>query len=89
SAGLGQVLRAYGQLLQVPVVQYLSQLSGQFKLLEQLGVVAAIKFALVAGTLISSWTPIVTFVQGLVARIAALIGGLVLAVGAALPRLGV
>lgn len=89
SAGLGQVLRAYGQLLQVPFVQYLSQLSVQFKLLEQLGVVAAIKFALVAGTLISSWTPIVTFVQGLVARIAALIGGLVLAVGAALTRIGV
>ncbi len=89
SAGLGQVLRAYGQLLQVPFVQYLSQLSVQFKLLEQLGVVAAIKFALVAGTLISTWTPIVTFVQGLVARIAALIGGLVLAVGAALTRIGV
>lgn len=88
SAGLGQVLRAYGQLLQVPFVQYLSQLGAQFKLLDQIGVMTAVKLGLVAATLISAWTPIVTFVQGLVARIAALVGGLVIAVGAALTQIG-
>ncbi len=88
SAVLGQVLRAYGQLLQVPFVQYLSQISAQFQLLEKIGVMSVIKLGFAAGALIAAWTPIVTFVQGLVARIAALLGGLVIAVGAAFARLG-
>ena len=88
SAVLGQVLRAYGQLLQVPFVQYLSQISAQFQLLEKIGVMSVIKLGFAAGALIAAWTPIVTFVQGLVARIATLLGGLVIAVGAAFTRLG-
>lgn len=88
SAVLGQVLRAYGQLLQVPLVQYLSQISAQFQLLEKLGVMAAVKLAIAAGGLIAAWTPIVTFFQALVARIAALLGGLVIAVGAVFTRVG-
>lgn len=88
SAVLGQVLRAYGQLLQVPFVQYLSQISAQFQLLEKIGVMSVIKLGFAAGALIAAWTPIVIFVQGLVARIAALLGGLVIAVGAAFTRLG-
>ena len=88
SAVLGQVLRAYGQLLQVPFVQYLSQISVQFQLLEKIGVMSVVKLGFAAAALIAAWTPIVTFVQGLVARIAALLGGLVIAVGAALVRIG-
>ena len=88
SAGLSQVLRVYGQLLQVPFVQYLSQISTQFQLLEKLGVMSAVKLGFAAVGLISAWTPIVTFFQGLVARVAALIGGLVIAVGAAFTRIG-
>jgi hypothetical protein len=88
SAVLGQVLRAYGQLLQVPFVQYLSQISAQFQILEKLGVMSAVKLGFAAAGLIAAWTPIVTFFQGLVARIASLVGGLVIAVGAAFTRLG-
>ncbi len=88
SAALGQILRAYGQLLQVPFVQYLSQVSAQFQLLEKLGVMSAVKLGFAATALIVSWTPIVTFFQGLVARIATLLGGLVIAIGAAFTRLG-
>lgn len=88
SAVLGQVLRAYGQLLQVPFVQYLSQISVQFQLLEKLGVMSAVKLGFAAASLIAAWKPIVTFFQALVARIAALIGGLVIAVGAAFTRIG-
>jgi len=88
SAVLGQVLRAYGQLLQVPFVQYLSQISVQFQLLEKLGVMSAVKLGFAAVGLIAAWKPIVTFFQALVARIAALIGGLVIAVGASFTRIG-
>lgn len=88
SAGLGQVLRAYGQLLQVPVVQYLSQITAQFQLLEKLGVMSAVKLGFAAASLIAAWQPIVTFFQALAARIAALIGGMVAAVGAAFARMG-
>lgn len=88
SAGLGQVLRAYGQLLQVPFVQYLSQISAQFQLLERLGVMSAVKLGFAAAGLIAAWQPIVTFFQSLAARIAALIGGMVIAVGAAFTRMG-
>jgi hypothetical protein len=88
SAVLGQVLRAYGQLLQVPFVQYLSQISAQFQILEKLGVMSAVKLGIAAVGLIAAWQPIVTFFQALVARIAALIGGLVIAVGAAFTRIG-
>ena len=88
SAGLGQVLRAYGQLLQVPVVQYLSQITAQFQLLERLGVMSAVKLGFAAAGLIAAWQPIVTFFQALAARIAALIGGMVAAVGAAFARMG-
>jgi hypothetical protein len=88
TAGLSQVLRVYGQLLQVPFVQYLSQISTQFQLLEKLGVMSAVKLGFAAVGLITAWTPIVTFFQGLVARVAALIGGLVIAVGAAFTRIG-
>lgn len=88
SAGLGQVLRAYGQLLQVPFVQYLSQISAQFQLLERLGVMSAVKLGFAAAALIAAWQPIVTFFQALAARIAALIGGMVAAVGAAFARMG-
>jgi hypothetical protein len=88
SAVLGQVLRAYGQLLQVPFVQYLSQISAQFQLLEKLGVMSVVKLGFAAAGLMAAWTPIVTFFQGLVARIATLVGGLVIAVGAAFTRVG-
>ncbi len=88
AAGLGQVLRAYGQLLQVPVVQYLSQITAQFQLLEKLGVMSAVKLGFAAAALIAAWQPIVTFFQALAARIAALIGGMVAAVGAAFARMG-
>ena len=88
SAGLGQVLRAYGQLLQVPFVQYLSQISAQFQLLERLGVMSAVKLGFAAAGLIAAWQPIVTFFQALAAQIAALIGGMVVAVGAAFARMG-
>jgi lambda family phage tail tape measure protein len=88
SAGLGQVLRAYGQLLQVPFVQYLSQISTQFQLLERLGVMSAVKLAFAAAGLIAAWQPIVTFFQGLATRIAAIVAGLVAAVGAAFVRMG-
>ena len=88
AAGLGQVLRAYGQLLQVPFVQYLSQISTQFQLLERLGVMSAVKLGFAAAGLIAAWQPIVTFFQALAARIAALIGGMVAAVGAAVARMG-
>ena len=88
SGALGQILRAYGQLLQVPFVQYLSQLSTQFQLLEKLGVMSAVKLGIAAVGLITAWTPIVTFFQGLVARIAAILGGLVIAVGAAFTKIG-
>lgn len=88
TAGLGQVLRTYGQILQVPFVQYLSQISAQFQLLEKLGVLSAVKLGIAAVGLIAAWQPIVTFFQTLVARIAALLGGLVIAVGAAITRIG-
>ena len=88
SAVLGQVLRAYGQLLQVPFVQYLSQISAQFQLLDKIGVMAVVKLGFAATALIAAWTPIIAFVQNLVARVAALLGGLVIAVGAVLTRLG-
>lgn len=88
ASGLGKVLQAYGQLLQVPFVQYLSQISAQFQLLERLGVMSAVKLAFAAGGLIAAWQPIVAFFQGLAARIAALIGGMVAAVGMAVTRMG-
>ena len=88
SAGLGKVLQLYGQLLQVPFVQYLSQISAQFQLLERLGVMSAIKLAFAAAGLIAAWQPIVTFFQGLAARIAAIFAGLVAAIGAVFVRLG-
>lgn len=88
ASALSGVLSAYGSLLQQPIVQYLSQISAQFKILEQIGVMSAVKLAFVAVSLIGAWQPIVTFFQGLVAKVAALLGGLVIAVGAAVARIG-
>lgn len=88
ASGLGKVFQAYGQLLQVPFVQYLSQISVQFQLLERIGVMSAVKLAFSAAGLIAAWKPIVAFFQALTARIAALIGGMVAGVGMAIARIG-
>jgi lambda family phage tail tape measure protein len=88
ASGLSQVLKVYGQLLQVPFVQYLSQISAQFQLLERLGVMSAVKLGFAAVGLIAAWKPIVTFFQSLATKIAALIGGMVTAVGLAVTRMG-
>lgn len=88
ASALSGVLSAYGSLLQQPVVQYLGQISAQFKLLEQIGVMSAVKIGFAAVSLMGAWQPIVAFFQGLVAKIAAALGGLVMAVGAAFTRIG-
>lgn len=88
ASALGAVLRAYGQLLKEPFIQYLSQVATTFQLLEKIGVLSIVKLSAVAFTLISSWKGIVVFFQGVVTRIAALIAGMLTAVGAGFTQLG-
>jgi hypothetical protein len=88
ASAFGGLLSAYGQILQAPLVQYLSQITVQFQLLEKIGVMSGIKLAATALGLIAAWKPIVAFFQMLVARIAALLGGLVIAIGAVINQVG-
>lgn len=87
AAGLGSILSAYGSLLQVPFVQYLSQISAQFKLLEAIGVKSAIQLAAVALTVLANWKPVVAFFQVQFARAVVAAGAVVAGLGAAFSQI--
>jgi len=88
ASAFGGLLSAYGQILQAPLVQYVSQITVQFQLLEKIGVMSGIKLAIAAVGILAAWKPIVAFFQMLAARIAALIGGLVITIGAIVSQVG-
>ena len=88
ASAFGGLLNTYGKLLQAPIVQYVSQITVQFQLLEKIGVMSAIKLAFAAVGILAAWKPIVAFFQMLAARIAALLGGLVIAIGAVISQVG-
>ena len=82
AAGLGSVLSAYGAILQVPFIQYLSQLSAQFKLLEAVGVKSAIQLGAVAIAVLTNWKPVVAFFQVQFARAVVALGAVATGIGA-------
>jgi len=69
AAGLSEILKLYGELLKIPVVQYLSQIALTFGVLQKLGVTSIVKLVMVAGTLKAAWAPIVGFFQKWAARV--------------------
>jgi hypothetical protein len=72
----GGVLSVYGQLLKLPMVQYVSSLGAQFQLLERIGVTSIAGLVVRAVTLKTAWVPLVTFFQGFVAKIGASLAAL-------------
>lgn len=87
AAGLGSILSVYGAILKVPFVQYLSQLSAQFKLLEAIGVKSAIQLGAVALTVLANWKPVVAFFQVQFARAVVAAGAVVAGLGAAFTQI--
>lgn len=86
AAAFGQLLRVYGELLKVPMVQYLSSVGTQFKLLESIGVMNIAKLVIGASALKAAWGPIVAFFKGLIARVTAIVGAGITAVGVLLTK---
>jgi hypothetical protein len=72
----GGVLSVYGQLLKLPMVQYVSSLGAQFQLLERIGVTSIAGLVVRAVTLKTAWVPLVTFFQSFVAKIGASLAAL-------------
>ena len=87
AAGLGSILSAYGAILQVPFVQYLSQVSAQFRLLEAIGVKSAVQLAVVAFTVLTNWKPVVAFFQVQFARALTVAGAVIAGLGAAFSQI--
>ena len=88
ASAFGGLLSAYGQILQAPMVQYISQITVQFQLLEKVGVMSAVKLTAAAIGLLAAWKPIVAFFQNLVSKIVALLAGIVIATGALVIKTG-
>jgi len=82
------LLQLYGQFLQLPVVEYISSLTAQFKLLEAVGVMGFVK--LIAGGIAFSqmWGGVVAAVRTAATAITTTLGQALAALGTLLTALG-
>ena len=87
SAGLAEVLKVYGQLLQLPPVQAFAQLRAEIEILDRLGVTKIIQFGVVAVGLIKPFQSVVVFFRTLVARVSASLSEIIGKVAAAVTKI--
>lgn len=87
AAVVRDLLSAYGDLLQLPVVQYFAQIGTTLGILNQIGLTTVVKLGLTAGLLATKWRAFQVFMAKVVAKIATVLGALTQVVGTALTRI--
>ena len=66
-----QLLGVYAQFLQFPLVQYISNITVQWQLLGKMGVWSGMQLVGVGVMIVTGWTGVWTFFQGLITRLVA------------------
>lgn len=87
-SGVSSLLSLYGDFLQLPLVEYLSSVGAQFKLLETIGVNSFVKLVLVAGALASGFKGLAAAATAVFAVIQRGIAGALAFAGTALTAFG-
>lgn len=73
SAGVGELLKLYGNLLQTPVVSTFARIRAELELLDKLGLTNITQFVFVGAMLIRAWQPVGVFFKNLAVQIAGIL----------------
>ena len=88
AASFSEVLKLYGRVLEIPIVQYFAQIGVTMKVVEAVGVKMVVQLGLLAGVLIAKWKPVVVFFTALGAKIGGILALIATGVGAIFTQVG-
>jgi hypothetical protein len=88
ATAFGNVLSVYGELLKLPLVNYLSQLQAQFSILSQVGLTTITKLAVSATFIVKRWSVVIAFINELKVKILTTVSTVLTTIGSAVVKVG-